>query len=119
MDIFESLENLEVSEECFNNIMDIVEEILSEDIHSAIDTYADDYKKGRLHQKADEVQDKYEDDVDNREGGKASFEQWHRRYGADTKNREGEKKTLHRSHEANLKRHGEWPYDKENVKLYK
>ena len=30
MDIFESLENLEISEECFNDIMDIVEEILSE-----------------------------------------------------------------------------------------
>ena len=30
MNIFESLENLEISEECFNDIMDIVEEILSE-----------------------------------------------------------------------------------------
>ena len=30
MNIFESLENLNVSEECFNDIMDIVEEILSE-----------------------------------------------------------------------------------------
>ena len=30
MNIFESLENLEISEECFNEIMDIVEEILSE-----------------------------------------------------------------------------------------
>ena len=32
MDIFESLENLSVSEECFDDIMDIVEEILSEEI---------------------------------------------------------------------------------------
>jgi uncharacterized protein (UPF0147 family) len=30
MDIFENLENLNVSEECFNDIMDIVEEIISE-----------------------------------------------------------------------------------------
>jgi hypothetical protein len=30
MDIFESLENLNISEECFNDIMDIVEEIISE-----------------------------------------------------------------------------------------
>lgn len=30
MDIFESLENLNVSEECFNDIMNVVEEILSE-----------------------------------------------------------------------------------------
>jgi hypothetical protein len=31
MNIFENLENLNVSEECFNDIMGIVEEILSED----------------------------------------------------------------------------------------
>ena len=30
MDIFESLEELNISEECFNDIMDIVEEILNE-----------------------------------------------------------------------------------------
>ena len=30
MNIFESLENLNVSEECFNSIMDIVEEIINE-----------------------------------------------------------------------------------------
>ena len=30
MNIFESLENLEISEECFNEIMDMVEELLSE-----------------------------------------------------------------------------------------
>lgn len=32
MNIFESLESLNVSEECFNDIMGIVEEILSEDV---------------------------------------------------------------------------------------
>ena len=31
MDIFESLENLNVSEECFNDIMDIVEDLLNEE----------------------------------------------------------------------------------------
>ena len=40
MDIFESLENLGISEECFNDIMDIVEEILDESsksIYNAIE----------------------------------------------------------------------------------
>ena len=37
MDIFESLENLSVSEECFDDIMDIVEEILSEDLWKQIE----------------------------------------------------------------------------------
>ena len=36
MGIFESLENLNVSEECFDEIMDIVEELLSEDIYDYI-----------------------------------------------------------------------------------
>ena len=36
MDIFESLENLNVSEECFGDIIRIVEDIVSEDIKSAI-----------------------------------------------------------------------------------
>ena len=34
MDIFESLENLEVSEACFDEIMDIVEELLNESSHA-------------------------------------------------------------------------------------
>ena len=37
MDIFESLENLNVSEECFDEIMGIVEELLSEDIPEILD----------------------------------------------------------------------------------
>ena len=37
MDIFESLENLEISEECFNDIMDIVEEILGESTWNQIE----------------------------------------------------------------------------------
>ena len=63
MNIFESLENLNVSEECFDDIMGIVEELLSEDIHSAIDTYAKTDKKGRdaLHKKARENKERQED----------------------------------------------------------
>ena len=38
MNIFESLENLNVSEECFEGIVGLVEEYLSEHIASAIDT---------------------------------------------------------------------------------
>lgn len=38
MDIFESLENLNISEECFDEIMGLVEEILSEN-------YTNDYAK--------------------------------------------------------------------------
>lgn len=37
MNIFENLENLNVSEECFDEIMDMVEELLSEDTFSAIE----------------------------------------------------------------------------------
>jgi hypothetical protein len=36
MDIFESLENLNVSEECFDEIIGIVEELINEDIKSYI-----------------------------------------------------------------------------------
>lgn len=34
MGIFESLENLEISEECFNDIMNMVEKLLSEDLEA-------------------------------------------------------------------------------------
>lgn len=37
MNVYESLENLQVSEECFNDIMGIVEDILSEDVVSQIE----------------------------------------------------------------------------------
>ena len=37
MDVFESLENLNVSEECFDSIMGIVEEIISENIYQDIE----------------------------------------------------------------------------------
>lgn len=42
MGIFESLENLNVSEECFDDIMNMVEELLSEGTHLAgvVDRYA-------------------------------------------------------------------------------
>ena len=36
MDIFESLEQLPVSEACFDEIMGIVEELLNEDIYDAV-----------------------------------------------------------------------------------
>ena len=42
MSIFESLENLNVSEECFDDIMGIVEELLSEDIYDAVLKSVDD-----------------------------------------------------------------------------
>ena len=47
MNIFESLENLNVSEECFNDIMGIVEELLSEgsNLVKAVDRA---YDKGRI-----------------------------------------------------------------------
>ena len=38
MDIFESLENLQISEECFNDIMDIVEKVLAKDLVQAAET---------------------------------------------------------------------------------
>ena len=42
MDIFESLENLNVSEECFNEIMGLVEELLNEDIYDVVLKSVDD-----------------------------------------------------------------------------
>ena len=43
MNIFESLENLNVSEECFNDIMDIVEEIINEDAEETKRRLTDKY----------------------------------------------------------------------------
>ena len=53
MNIFENLENLEVSEACFNDIMDIVEEIINE--------VSDDTAKGPWRKKkarTDELREK-------------------------------------------------------------
>ena len=52
MDIFESLENLNVSEECFDEIMGIVEELINEDIYHAIQKYKTTQDKGTLMNKA-------------------------------------------------------------------
>ena len=41
MSIFKSLENLEISENCFNDIMDIVEEIIDETSAEKIQAVAD------------------------------------------------------------------------------
>ena len=58
MDIFESLENLNVSEECFDDIMNMVEELLSEGTHLAgvVDRYAK--KRGYLVPNYIELRDK-------------------------------------------------------------
>lgn len=47
MNIYESLENLNVSEECFEDIMGIVEELLSESLYSQAE------KTGKLDSKLD------------------------------------------------------------------
>lgn len=47
MDIFENLENLEISEECFNDIMGIVEEIIDEEIIDYIKKVHGDSEKGK------------------------------------------------------------------------
>ena len=52
MNIFESLENLSVSEECFNDIMSIVEEILDESIYHAIQKHSTKQDKNTLMNKA-------------------------------------------------------------------
>ena len=54
MSIFESLENLNVSEECFDEIVAMVEELLDEDLPSAIEKR---YPR-------DKVQQEYNDEVD-------------------------------------------------------
>ena len=59
MNIFESLENLQVSEECFNDILSIVEEIINEVSRGEV---------GKRIQKALEEIDKKAEKVDNKEG---------------------------------------------------
>lgn len=68
MDIFESLENLNVSEECFNEIMGIVEELLSE-------KYEDGYEEapsGHKHKIGDDVQVHFGAGLDGGKSGKIS-----------------------------------------------
>lgn len=66
MNIFESLENLNVSEECFDDIMDIVEEIISEgyNLDDVVKRARDkgrisDLKDKELSKKALEVESSY------------------------------------------------------------
>lgn len=98
MDILESLENLNVSEECFDDIMGIVEEVINEIDNS---TVASMYKKRReIEKKADNMSD-YADTVGRTVLSKAKKE----------KNKEGVKKArefMEKAHigsvEATLKR---------------
>ena len=55
MNIFESLENLNVSEECFDDIINIVEELLDENIKTTIYRKVPLEKRYELLQKADKV----------------------------------------------------------------
>lgn len=49
MDIFESLENLEVSESCFDDIMSMVEECINEDLFKEGDSpFTKAVKKGLI-----------------------------------------------------------------------
>ena len=52
MDIFESLENLEISEECFNDIMDIVEEVINELKNETIEKTLDKHRERVMNAKA-------------------------------------------------------------------
>ena len=68
MDIFESLENLNVSEECFDDIIGIVEEILNE-------LYEKGYEaapKGHKHKVGDEVQVSFGAGLSSGKSGKIS-----------------------------------------------
>ena len=61
MDIFESLENLNVSEECFDDIMDIVRGIIREEEENKESPY-------RKTKKCTWCEDEYEEDEINKEG---------------------------------------------------
>lgn len=106
MDIFESLENLGVSEECFSDIVTMVEAMLSEDIHSAIDKD----NPGKEYTKAGSPKSELHDLARERqysaayqygeERGKPWGKRWEdeqefsdRRSGEDTKNYKGQRKT--------------------------
>ena len=70
MDIFESLENLNVSEECFNDIVGLVEELLSEDIVDSVlkHTEGDDSKRAKLLNKVLDNKTKEVAGAEKREG---------------------------------------------------
>ena len=65
MDIFESLENLNVSEECFNDILNIVEEITDRILD---DKKMDPDKQDKLYKKAVKAQQKELKQAAQREG---------------------------------------------------
>lgn len=58
MNIFENLENLQVSEECFDEIMGLVEELLSEDIVSTANRVASKDENNDLVQRARKAKEK-------------------------------------------------------------
>ena len=87
MDIFESLENLEVSEACFNDILETVQEIINKKYPKGTREH------GILSIKAQNsrLRDYYE--MDKRGPKNARFSSQDRAYGADTKNALGSTKT--------------------------
>ena len=104
-ELFKSLSE-SVSEECFNEILDMVRGLLNEDVHSAIDkdNEGSEYtKKGtpksELHRAINQAQRSAEIQY-AQEKGKPIGRQWsdetefeQRRVGDDTKNAKGERKT--------------------------
>ena len=67
MSIFEDLENLNVSEECFDNIVDIVEKYINEleekDIERAVDNAYDEHNN-EIGKMEDKIKPHHPDDVD-------------------------------------------------------
>jgi hypothetical protein len=75
MNIFESLENLNVSEECFDEIMELVEELLSEKVQDTIDKKYDmNPEKGQFYSKA------YQDYKDAEAKGDPSAEEKYKKW---------------------------------------
>lgn len=93
MNIFESLENLNVSEECFRGIIELVEELLSEEIVDSIEKLKDPEKQCRLYDKIHGIQRKEMKQAAKREG-KTEDEIFHKRF--RDKNKLGAKKHFER-----------------------
>ena len=72
MDIFENLENLIISEDCFNDIMDIVEEIINEyiDRKEKMKRAAERSISGRIAKVGEKTREYEKNDKDN-----SSFEE--------------------------------------------
>ena len=106
MNIFESLENLNVSEECFDDIMGIVEELLSEDIKSEVYKKVAPEKRYELLQKVDKNKENEMSDRHTRQMFKNYFDNGKKDMGKASDDAE-KQVGVHGEHEESKNKKGE------------